>query len=162
MSDLYSMQEVLSPQFLSRAYTKTASISITNPFFDFYNAKAAENQDGDRVEMVVYADDRSTAPINFRGTPARTLDTKGANRQYFSWIHAFNEITIPLNSVQFLRMDDQPNLQNMGRQEIQRQMQLFGRRHQTLRAVTLAKALPTGSSITTATVRSWRIRPAPQ
>jgi len=144
MSDLYSMQEVLSPQFLSRAYTKVASLSIANPFLDFYDAKAAENQDGDKVEMVVYSDDREAAPINFRGAPAKTLDARGATKRYFSWIHAFNEVTIPLNSVQFLRMDDQPNLQNLGRQELQRQMQPFGRRHRALRAVTLAKALCDG------------------
>lgn len=142
MSDLYSMQDVLNPQFLSKAYSKIASLSVQNPMLDFYSRP--ENYDGDVIEMVVYDDDREAAPINAKGAPARTQDTRGASKSYFSPIHAFNEVTIPMASVQFLRQDDNPALQNMGIQELRRQMELFGRRHRALRAVTLAKALSDG------------------
>lgn len=136
------MQSVLTPQFLSEQYTKVASLSLQNPMLDFYSKP--QNYDGDEIEFAVFDDDREAAPINPRGAPARTLDARSATKKKFVPIHAFNEIVIPQASVEYLRQADNPMIQDRGLQEIQRQMELFGRRHRALRSVVLSKALAGG------------------
>ena len=138
MSALYGIGDLLSPTNLIEAYQRLASIHTTNPLFDFYNAKAATQADGDTFEFVVFDDTRNAAPINFRGSPARTLDTQGADKKTVSPIHVFNEITIPSASVEFLREANSPSIQDRGMAELRRQMELFAKRHAVTRAVTLA------------------------
>jgi len=134
---LYGMEDILNPLFLSESYQKVAKLSVSNPMLDYYSKP--QNYDGDEVEMVVFDDDRETAPINAKGAPARTLDARGATKKKFVPVHAFNEIAIPQASVEYLRNAENPNIQDRGIQELQRQFELFGRRHRALRAVTLAK-----------------------
>jgi len=142
MSALYGMQDVLNPQFLSAAYTKVASATVENPMLDFYSKP--QQYDGDTIEMVVYAGEREAAPVNSKGAAARTLDMRAANKQYFTPIHAYNEVTVPMASVEYLRNEDSPQIQDRGMQELRRQMELFGRRHRMLRSAALAKALVDG------------------
>jgi hypothetical protein len=87
---LYGMEDILNPLFLSESYQKVAKLSVSNPMLDYYSKP--QNYDGDEVEMVVFDDDRETAPINAKGAPARTLDARGATKKKFVPVHAFNEI----------------------------------------------------------------------
>jgi hypothetical protein len=138
------MQGILTPQFLTESYTKISSASLRNPFFEFYDAAPKRNEDGDILEIVTYGDDRKPAPTNARGASARTLDTKGASKAYFSPIHMYNEVTLPMAAVENLRQADNPAKQEKGAEEIRRQFDLFGRRHRITKAAALAKLLGDG------------------
>lgn len=137
---LYTMKDILSPTNLLAAYQKQASIHVSNPFFDFFNAKTPENVDGETFEFVVYDDTRTPAPINTRGAPARSLTPEGAEKKYITPLHVFNEMTIPSNAVEFLREENSPNIQQRGVAELGRQMDRFAKRHALARVIQLAHA----------------------
>jgi hypothetical protein len=142
MSDVSELREVLTPQFLSRTYSRIAAATLSNPMLDLYSRPT--EYDGDEIDMVVFDDIREPAPVNPRGAPARTLDAAGAARRRFVPIHVFNEVTVPMAAVEFLRRPESRAVQDRGLQELRRQMDLFGRRHRSLRGVVLAQALTRG------------------
>ncbi len=142
MSDLSGLRQILSPQFLSETYSKVASLTSYNPMLDFFHRPT--EYDGDEIEVVRLDSVSEPAPMNLRGQAARTLDAQGLETVRFTPIHAFNEVTIPMSAIEYLRQTDSPRVQERGIQELRRQMEAFGRRHRALRAVVLAKALTTG------------------
>lgn len=142
---MYSIAAIQDPDFLTAAYQKSASIHANNPLFDFYERKGmVEERTGDIIEMLAFEDTRRAAPVNRRGSPARTLDMQGVEKVYFTPIHAFNEIDTPVEVLEFIQMPDSPIAEEKGMLALRRQFDLFGKRHSVLRAVSLAKALTGG------------------
>lgn len=138
-----SMRDVLNPQFLSKAYEKVASATISNPLMETYGSRPLDFT-GDKIEQPIFDDARSPLPLNTPGSVARTVSMLGATKVYHSPYYMFNEATIPMQAVQYLRQFDNPGVQNKGLQELQRQFRLFGRRHATTKALILAKTLSDG------------------
>ena len=142
---MYSMQEVLDPQFLSTEYTKVSSISQSIPFFDFFVPSGSEeNYAGDQIEMPRFAGERRAAPSNKRGSPARTLNVNAGEKVLAVPIHFFNEITLPRDCLRYLREPASPAVQNKGVTEISRHLRDFGYRQKVAKAVHLSKLMFNG------------------
>lgn len=140
----YGIQDILTPQFLGDMYTKVASINSPSlPFFDFFSANVG-TETGDRVEIFVNPDTRKAAPLNSRGAPAKSLEQVGASSFWLSPLHMFNDFTLSSDSLEFLREESSPALQQKGMAEIRRQMDYFAKRHRIARVVSMAKILSDG------------------
>lgn len=135
----WSVADVLDPQFLTAAYHKTRE-GQQNPMLDMFN-RAAENVYGDTIEVTIFPEERVPAPTNVTGGPARTLAERGATKAYYTPIRAFNEMPLAEESYMYLRQEDNQMLQDKGRQEVNRQLMYFQKRHELLRAVVLSKTL---------------------
>lgn len=137
----YSIAEVLDARFMLEAYKQRPnSATPSNPVLDHFNA-AAENAFGDTFELKFYGQENRPAPTNLPGSPARTLTQVGVQKQYYTPITAFNEIPIDQETVMFLEAESNPTFQDRGREEINRQIDEFKRRHTLLRMLGLSKAL---------------------
>lgn len=143
MGGLFSVEDILDPQFLSESYKEVASAQLSNPLLDFYGAQPKQYA-GDTIEMTYFSADKEPAPLNAKGAAARTQTPRGAKKYYHTPIHVFNELTIPLASVVNMRQAETQMLDQKGMQELQRQFELFGGRQQITKAVALAKALTDG------------------
>lgn len=143
MGGLFSVEDILDPQFLSEAYKEVATSQLSNPLLDFYG-KSPKPYTGDTIEMTYFVADKEPAPVNAKGSPARTQTPRGAKKYYHTPIHVFNELTIPLASIVNMRQPESQMVDSKGMQELQRQFELFGGRQQLTKAVALSKALVDG------------------
>jgi len=140
-----AVQNILDYRNLARAFQRTSAINAPLPFYDFYNRAPAETPTGvDRIEMIRTPSTRKPAPINFPGSPAKTMDTVGLDRVYFSPVHVFNEISIPEAALDNLRQENSQEMQERGAEELTRQMRIFSQRHRLTRVTFLSKALTDG------------------
>ena len=137
----YSIAEVLDARFMLEAYKqRNNSATPSNPVLDYFN-QASEDAFGDTFELKFYGQENRPAPTNLPGSPARTLTQVGVQKQYYTPITAFNEINFDQETVMYLEAENNPAFQDRGREEVNRQIDEFKRRHTLLRTLALSKAL---------------------
>lgn len=140
----FAIGDILNPRFFTDAYKERSELTTTpNPLLQFYAANP-QDRDGGVIEQVYYPMQRTAAPGNTRGAPAKTLDLAGANVNYHAPIHVFNELSIDMNSMTFIRADNSNEVTDKGRFEILRQWDLFSFRLRQFKAAVLSKLLCDG------------------
>lgn len=143
MASLYDLHEILHPKVVTQTYREESGRFFRNPLVEFCNANIRDYT-GDRFEFAYRAAMKEPAPANFRGQPARVLQPTGLSERRVYMLHAFNEVALSMDALQMIRRPGSLTLQEKGRQEIRRQFEDFGDRHQIFRAVCLAKTLTAG------------------
>ena len=137
----WSVADILDPRFMDEAYQEVTPVGAApSPMLQFFGANP-KSVFGDTIEVTIIPAERTPAPTNSPGHVARPLQTKGVRKRYYTPIHAFNKISIPQQAMLYLEMVDRPDVQNLGREELNRQMEYFKLRHSILREVALSKAL---------------------
>lgn len=140
---LFTLEDVLDPEFFMYAYNEVDATTKPNAFYDFYMG-TPEQQDGRLVEMVYYPTDKQVVSGNAPGSPSKPVDLKGASKKYFASLRSFNHIDIDMQSVTYLRQDSTNAIQDKGQQEIQRQLKLFSAKHRKFKEVVFSKMMTTG------------------
>lgn len=142
---LFTLEDVLDPEFFMAAYNEVDATAKPNAFYDFYMGGTAEQYDGRLVEMMYYPTDKQVVPGNAPSAKAKQLDLKGASNKFFTSLRSFNVVDIDMQSVTFLRQDTSTNqVQDKGRQEIQRQLKIFSAKHRKFKEVVFSKMMTKG------------------
>ena len=144
MSGLYSVEDLLDPQYLSPFYSEIASANMNNPFLQFYAGSGGIDNPGDIIEMTYFPANKTPVPLNKKGSPAKTQSLIGAQSYFHKPIHIFNELTLPLHSVMNMRAPDSQAVDPKGRAEIDRQFKAFVYRQNLARSVAISKAFANG------------------
>lgn len=132
---------VLDARFMMEAYRERNNSSLpTNPILQHFDA-AAENAFGDTFEVKIFPATSQPAPTNRLNSPAKVLQEIGGQKRYYTPITAFNEMYLDANTLMYLEQENNPAYQEMGREELNRQIDYFKQRHTLLRMLGLSKAL---------------------
>jgi len=139
---MFGMAEVLKPQFITESYRKIASASVQIPLLDFFVTPGNTSQKrGDQLELTRFEGERRAAPINARGSVARSQTVQAGRPIVMTPVHSFNEITLPSACYEFLRGTDSSDLQEKGAEELDRHMSDMGFRQKIAKGVHLSKIL---------------------
>ena len=136
-----AISNLLDARFMTTAYyQRTNSSTPDNPLLQFFNS-VKEQVFGGTVEVKIFNTTNTPAPTNNYGGKAKPLSQSAAKKIYLTPIHAFNELPLDVMACMFLEMEDRPEVQALGKSEIDRQMRDFRIRHNLLRTVSLGKTL---------------------
>lgn len=143
MATTYELDDILNPKVITESYREMAGQYDENPLTKFYSTQM-KSIPGDQFEFAYRFAQKTPAPANFRGEPARVLQPTGLARTKIWMLRAFNQINLSMDALQMVRKRDDETLQEKGREEIDQQMEDFGDRHKVFRNVCLAKTLADG------------------
>lgn len=136
-----AIADLLDARFTTNSYHQRTNSSVpTNHLLDMFGG-VAEDVFGDTVEMKIFPSTNVPAPTNRFGGQAKVLGQEGGKKRYVSPVHAYNELPVGVMTSMYLEMDDRPEVQQLGKDEIARQMKGFRGRHNLLRTVSLAKSI---------------------
>lgn len=136
-----AIENLLDARFMTTAYHQRTNSSVpTNPLLENFD-RVREQVFGDTIEIKIFPTTNEPAPTNNYGGQAKVLDKTGGNKIYITPIHSFNEMPINVAACMYLEMEDNPMVQALGKQEVDRQLAGFKIRNNLLRTVVLAKTL---------------------
>lgn len=130
MADLYEVETILDYRSLGEMYSEVGRTELDlNPMFSMYGNVNSRNYETDEVEFIKLSTIKDPAPLNYRNQPARVLQPTGKERRRVSAFGMFNVMPMGGEPLLMLRHPEQWALQQKGREEIDQQLNDFGRRH---------------------------------
>lgn len=114
-------EELLNYQQLTTSYR--AVPSLQNMFFTNTFYRSPRPIFGDTVEMIEISATNSPGPMNTKGSAARMIQPKGGSKRTFSLFDYFTELPIDPLALMHLRQTESAELQNMGQEVIDIQLE---------------------------------------
>lgn len=131
-----SWEELLSYQQLTASYRGVPSLQ-TLPFTTtFY--RSPQTIFGDTVDMISIAATNSPGPMNTRGSAAKIIQPKGGSKRTYSLFDYFTELPIDPMALTHLRQMESPEMQAMGQEVLDLQLEESATRQRLAKEVILA------------------------
>lgn len=137
------MANALNAEFFASAYHELDVAATPTPLMQIFGQRM-ENRFGSPIQVDVYPAQRTPAPTNQIGGTSKVIQKKGVTPRFYTPIHSFNRMPFDPVALMHLRQQDNPAVQDRGKQEIERQMTYFKRAHNMLREVALHKTFLEG------------------
>lgn len=129
----------LAYQQLTASYRSMPSLQnlyFTNTFY-----RSPRPVYGDKVQMIEISATNSPGPMNTKGGSARVIQPKGGTKREFSVFDYFTEMPIDPTALMALRATESPDMQNMGRETLDIQLEESAIRHRLAKEVILASIM---------------------
>lgn len=143
MATTYELGEVLHPHVITEQYIEVSGEYFESPLMAFYGSQR-KSISGDRFEFAYRAAQKTPAPANKRGAPARVMQPTGLESKIVVMHRAFNTLNLGVDALHMLRNPESEILQQKGREEIRRQHEDFGDAHKVFEALVCAKSFTDG------------------
>lgn len=136
---MQSWDRLLHYEQLTASYRSAPSLS--NYFFTDTFYRNPVTAYGDTVSMISISATNTPGPMNSKGSAARVIQPKGGTKREFSLFHYFTELPIDPQALLSLRQMESPELQDMGRDVIQLQLDESAIKHKVAKEVILSHAM---------------------
>lgn len=135
-------EELLAYQQLTTSYR--AVTSLQNLFFTNTFYKSPKPIFGDTVEMISITATNSPGPMNTKGSSARVIQPKGGTKRSFSLFDYFTELPIDPLALMHLRQVESPEMQAMGQEVLDLQLEESAIKQRLAKEVILANIMVYG------------------
>mgnify|MGYP001191315137 CR=1 FL=1 len=112
--------------------------SIMNMFFTNTFYKAPRGIWGDTVSIINVSATNAPGQMNTKGAAARVIQPKGGGKRDFSIFHKFDELPLDIQALTHLRQMDSPELQEMGKDVLDIQLEHLAAQNRLTKEVILA------------------------
>lgn len=135
-------EELLSYQQLTASYRSMPSLQ--NLFFTNTFYKSPKPIFGDTIEMISISTTNSPGPMNTKGSSARVIQPKGGSKRSFSLFDYFTELPIDPLALMHLRQMESPEMQAMGQEVLDLQLEESAIKQRLAKEVILASIMTYG------------------
>jgi len=138
-----SLQTMLDFRDISASY-RNAPTMVGTPMLDTFWSDVKSTVSDD---VTIFSLTRSNVPnpANTRGSMPKRQNGPGASKKSFSLFNSFNELTMPNDTLRFLRSND-PGIRQIGQEWVAATIEEAGRRQKLLREVLVGQAMTFGVS----------------